>query len=62
VKLSILNLKKRFWARIVLDQELVEGAPAAADSDHDGGAKDPDETKLLRVAELQVNKDKGPML
>ena len=40
-------------ARIVLDEELVERAPAAADPDHDGRAKDPDKPKLLGVAKLE---------
>lgn len=40
-------------ARIVLDQELVQSHPAAADSHHHGAAQNPDQTQLLGVAELR---------
>ena len=43
----------RTSAGIVLDEELIERDPAAADSHHDGGAQDAHQAQLLRLAELQ---------
>ena len=45
-------------ARIVLEEELFEGAPAAADADHDRRPEDPDQAKLLGIAELGNKKAK----
>ena len=39
-------------AGIVLDEELIQRAPAAAHPHHDGGAQDPHQSQLLRVSEL----------
>ena len=41
-------------AGIVLDEELIQGAPAAAHPHHDGGAQDPHQPQLLRVSKLNT--------
>lgn len=39
-------------ARIVLDEELVQGHPAAADTHHDGAAQDANQAQFLRISKL----------
>ena len=41
-------------ARIILDEELVERHPAAADAHHDGGAENAHQAQLLRLSELKA--------
>ena len=51
------NLKKRkrklTSAWIILDQEFVQGAPTATNTDHDSGTQDTNQPEFLGISELK---------